>query len=162
MAAGPKQEDDLAEEWLARAQEFFEWREQCVERDGLGRVELRTLGWFMAAGAFPVEWWKPRLPTAMSVDTESSSDLFVPLDDMMAQVADASGDHPAMALEVLEIVVRQNEREWREPHLISAETILAQASEHPELKAQARQVADTLARAGYEQFERLAPGAEHV
>ena len=74
---------------------------------------------------------------------------------MMAQVADASGDHPAMALEVLEIVVRQDERELREPHLISAETILAQASEHPDLKAQARQVADTLARAGYEQFERF-------
>lgn len=147
---------------LVLAQEFFEWREQHVERDGLDRTELRALGWFVAAGAFPVEWWAPRVPKALGAATESSSDLFVPLDDMMAQVAEASGDLPEMALEVLEIVVRQNEHEWHEPYLVSAETILAQVSEHPELKAQARKVADTLARAGYEQFERFVPGAERA
>ena len=162
MAAGPKQEDDLPEEWLARAQEFFEWRERCVKRDGLDRAELRTLGWFVAAGAFPVEWWAPRLPKALSVDAESSSNLFVPLDDMMTQVATVSADHPAIALEVLDTVVRQNERGRHKPYLVSAETILAQASERPEFKAQAHKVADTLVRAGYEQFERFAPGAEHV
>ena len=91
-------QDDLAEEWLARAQEFFEWREQRVERDGLDRAELRKLGWFVTAGAFPVEWWAPRLPKALSVDAESSPNLFVPLDDMMAQVATVSADHPAMAV----------------------------------------------------------------
>ena len=146
----------LSPEWLARAQEFFEWRERDEGSDG---AELRKLGWFVASGAFPVAWWAPRLPTALSASPTSLYDVFVPVDDMMAQVAAASGDHPGMALEVLEIVIDRNKREWHEPYVVPAETILGRAARIPELEHRASGVADQLVRAGYEQFESFSSSA---
>ena len=42
--------DDLPTGWFVRARQFYEWREQRVEEDGLDRTELRKLGWFVATG----------------------------------------------------------------------------------------------------------------
>ena len=149
-------QDGLPDEWLARAQEFFEWREQGVgenERDG---SELREFKWFVASGAFPAKWWAPRLPMSLCADAALPDDPFVP-PDMLAQVAAASVDDPVMALEVLDIVVESIKRGWHEPYLAPADAILTEAAAHSGLKAQVRDVADRLARAGHEQFERFAP-----
>ena len=147
--------DDLPSEWFDRAREFYEWRESRVEEDGLDQTELRKLGWFVAAGAFPSQWWMPRLADALRAATNYSSDSFVPLDDMMEQVAAASSEETAMALDVLATVIEQNDRNWHEPYLASADTILATASQHPDLAGHVRDVADRLARAGHERFERF-------
>ena len=148
-------QDDLPDEWFARAQEFFEWREQCVQEGGFNGGELRKLGWFVASGAFPVEWWAPRLPNALSASPDSFYEVFAPLDDVMAHVAAVSAEHPAMALEVLEIAIARNQGEWLSQYLASAEAILTKVSEQPDLATRVRHVADEMARAGYEQFERF-------
>ena len=145
-------QDDLPNEWFARAQEFFEWREQRVAADGLDRTELRKLGWFVASGAVPVQWWAPRLADVLSAATNYSDDGFVPLDDMMRQVAEASENDPAMALKVLEVVVDQNERGWHGPYLDPARVIVTRAVGIPSLRFRARQVADRLARDGHDEF----------
>ena len=152
-------EDNLSEDWFARAREFFEWREQRVREDGLDGAELCKLGWYVAAGTFPVEWWGPRLPGALGASTDSFLKSYVPLDDMMAQVAAVSSEHPAMALDVLAIVLSRNEGEWHEPYLASADTILTRASEQSDLLQRVYSLADRLARAGYEQFERFSGSA---
>lgn len=151
--------DDLTNEWFVRARQFYEWRELRVEEDGLDRTELRKLGWFVAAGVFPRQWWAPRLADALRAATNYSSDSFVPLDRMMEQVASVSSEEPEMALDVLATVIEQNDRRWHEPYLASAETILTVASQHSDLGAHVRNVADRLARAGHEQFERFAGDA---
>ena len=146
-------EADPPTEWFVRAQDFFEWREQRVQKEGLDGAELRKLGWFVASGAFPVKWWAPRLPGALSASASSFHEVSVPLDDMMVQVAAASAEHPEMALDVLEIVIDRNEGEWHEPYLASAEIVLTRASEQLDLRQRVYGLADQLARAGYEQFE---------
>ena len=146
----------LPDVWLARAQEFFEWCEQRgVKKEGDGS-ELREFKWFVASGAFPAKWWAPRLPRSLRADAALSDDPFVP-PDMLEQVATASANYPEMALEVLGIAAKPIERGWHEPYLGSAEAILTNAAAVPSLSAQVRDVADQLARAGHEQFERFAP-----
>ena len=150
--------DDLPSEWFVRARQFYEWRELRVEEDRLDRTELRKLGWFVAAGAFPREWWAPRLADALRAATNYSSDSFVPLDDMMGQVAAVSSEETAMAIDVLATVIEQNDRNWHEPYLASADTILAVASQHPDLAGHVRDVVDQLARAGHD----VSPGNENA
>ena len=149
-------QDDLDPAWLSRAQKFFEWRQERVAQDELDASELRKLGWFVAAGVFPTDWWAPRLATALRTVPGDAEGRFIPLDTMLARVADASDSNPKMALDVLGVVVSQNEQGWYEPYLSSAETIVSRAWDVPELKQQARREADRLARAGYGQFERFA------
>ena len=60
-----------------------------------------------------------------------------------------------MALEVLEIAIARNQGEWLSQYLASAEAILTKVSEQPDLATRVRHVADEMARAGYEQFERF-------
>ena len=146
-------EAGLSEDWFSRAREFCEWRLRNVEDDD---TELRELAWFVASGVFSAEWWSPHLPRALR-SSVGAGNVLTPPDGMMAEVAGAAEDHPAMALEVLEIVVSENEYRWYEPYLVSADTILSEASEHDDLKGRVRVVADRLTRAGHEQFERFAP-----
>ena len=153
-------DNDLSDEWFVRAMAFFEWRERHVEKDGLDRVELRKLGWFVAAGRFPVAWWAPRLASALRKSSGPSYDEFVPLDDMMAEVAKACEEHPAVALDVLELVVDEDKRRWHEPYLGSAEAILTRTHEHPNLRHRARAMAERLARRGHEQFERFSSATQ--
>ena len=148
-------QDDLPDEWFVRAREFFEWREQRVAADGLAGTELRKLGWFVASGAFPEQWWAPRLADVLRATTDESYDGFVPLDDMMQRVAAASEDDPEMALQVLDVVVDQNERGWHRRYLDAARVIVTRAVEVPMLRFRARQVADRLARDGHDEFEQF-------
>lgn len=150
------EQDDLPTDWFERAQKFFEWREREIAASGLDRTELRKLGWFVASGRFQVQWWGRRLPDALKAATNRSEAGFIPLDDMMNRVADISEDEPAMALEVLEVVVSQAEWGWHGLYLDPARTIITQAIEVPDLRFRARQVADRLARDGHDEFEQLA------
>ena len=149
-------EDGLADEWLTRACEFFEWRRRRVEEGELDPTELLELVWFVAAGVFKTEWWAPLLAGILRATANSEDDAYAPPDGMMAQVAVASSTHPAMALEVLEFVLRRNKYGWYEPYLVAADTILSQASLDTTLRAQVGVVADLLAREGHERFERFA------
>ena len=150
-------EDGLAEGLLTRACEFFEWRQRCVEEGELDPLELREIGEFVATGVFPAEWWAPRLAGSLGAPAGSGDNTYVPPHGMMDQVALASSEHPAMALEVLEIVLKRSEYLWYEPYLVAADTILTQGASNAALRAQVGVVADLLAREGHEQFERFAP-----
>ena len=147
--------DDLPDEWFARTQEFLEWREQCVREGGFSDGELRKVSWFVASGAFPVEWWARRLANALSASPDSFYDFFAPLDDVMAHVAAVSAEHPAMAVEVIESAIARNQGEWLSLYVASAEAILTRASEQPDLATRVRNVADETAKAGYGQLERF-------
>ena len=149
-------QDDLPTGWFERAQQFFEWREQEIAAKGLDGTELRKLGWFVASGAFPVQWWGPRLPDALKSATNRSDAGFVPFDDVMSRVAEACEDDTAMALQVLEVVVSQAEWGWHGQYLDAAQMIITKAAEVPDLRFRARQVADRLARDGHDEFEQFA------
>ncbi len=152
-------ESGLDEGFLERACELFEWRQRCVEECESDPLELGEIGEFVAAGAFPAEWWAPRLVRCISESVNSDDYAYIPPQGMLDQVAFASSKHPKMALQVLEFVLNQDENLWYEPYLVDADTILTRTVSDEELKMQVAVVADLLARAGHEQFERFAlPG----
>ena len=151
-------QEGLTETWYARARQFVEWREQRVVTEGLDRAELRMLGWLVASGRFPVQWWSSRIVDSLRSDAGHGGE-YIPHDDMMRQVADVASNHPAMALAVLELVVEQSERHWHQPYLDSGRRILSIAMQHPELGRKSRSVADRLARAGHDDFEEFSTGA---
>lgn len=75
---------------------------------------------------------------------------------MMDRVAEAGENDPAMALEVLEVVVGQAEWGWHGDYLEPARMIIAHGVEVPDLRVRARRVADRLARDGCDEFEQFA------
>ena len=147
-------QEDLPDAWYERVRQFVEWREQCIQEEGLDPTELQMLGWLVASGKFPVAWWAPRLGDAIGMGTDSA-EVYIPLEEMMGQVASASGTHPEMALDVLEQVVNLGRYGWELSNLESASQIVTVGMNDASLAHQARSIADKLARAGFDDFERF-------
>ncbi len=148
-------QEDLPDYWYDRARHFVEWRELRVREDALDPGELRMLGWLVASGRFAVDWWAPRLPSALRSSGDNIGG-YIPLEPMMREVAEASEHHSRMAVEVLEIVLRQDEARLHLRYLESADRILADAIANPDTTHRGRRAADSLARAGHERFEKFA------
>ncbi|MDE2987099.1 MAG: hypothetical protein OXT70_03480 [Chloroflexota bacterium] len=147
--------EDLTEDWYDRVQRFVEWRERQLGGDENEGAELRMLGWLVASGRFPAEWWAPRLGHALR-QSRSSVGVYIPLEHMMEQVAAASDIYPGDALSVLEHVFAEDRDGYYRPYLPSAIQIVSTALQWPELSDRAREIADQFARAGHDEFERLA------
>lgn len=153
MGRGALQESPV-EEWLERAQTFFEWRERDISERDDDPTELRSIGWLVAAGGVPPSWWRSRLAATLE-RTRQASKYYIPLEEMMNRVAAAATEDPQVSLDVLELVIEQSEWGWHSPYLAAAESILELALQRSDLESKARTVADHLVRAGHDQFERF-------
>lgn len=147
-------QESPAEEWLQRAQTFFEWRERDTSEREDDPTELRSIGWLVAAEGVPPSWWRSRLAVTLG-RTREARKYYIPLEEMMNRVAAAATEDPEVSLNVVELVVEQSEWGWHSPYLAAADSILELAIARPDLESKARAVADRLARAGHDQFERF-------
>ena len=118
------------------------------------------LGWLVACGKFPLDWWAPRLAEAIRLSAGSDDD-YIPLEEMMREVASASTLYPHMALDVLELVVKQDRFERHRRYLEAASQIVTVGMEHSSLAHRARTIADRLARAGIDEFEQFSLGSRY-
>jgi hypothetical protein len=143
---GLRNTEDVPAAVVKRAQELWDHRRLAAGGSAEDFVELSEFHAWVDSGRFPVEWWLPRLQdVAKAVDLEGITYLG-------KRLAEASATDSALALEVLDRLIRRSTKSWIRHDLVEhADDIIARAqlsgSEHG--AEAARGLMDYLGRQGY-------------
>ena len=150
-------DQSIPSEILVRAQQLWDHRAEAVSKSGSDMTELSQFYMWVHSGAFPIDWWLPRLlEVVAATDFEGRTYLG-------EHLAEASRVDPASALEVLDRLIRTTSTTWVRYGLVeyAPEVIArAQVSGIEEAEARGRDLTDYLGREGFLRFSDLVEEAQ--
>ena len=139
--------EEVDDEILRNARSLWDWRANAVRLELTTPQELHGFYWWVRSAKFDPSWWLPRLQQV------ADDAAFQPMGMIGGPLEDAAHEHAGEALDILtRLLRRQEDRHFTRHDLIRhAPGVIAAAlaSSQPDVRRDAQELMDSLARAGH-------------